>query len=107
MQNTTDKTNIKATINSFSKGNLTENGLKLFQSLGYVTERKAHLNKPTFAEFKENYNDGSSKFNEDKALVQDWKYVDLLFQLSKEEVLKQTHNPHNKHKQPNPQNGNS
>ncbi|MBL7894518.1 MAG: N-6 DNA methylase [Bacteroidia bacterium] len=90
MEDLGTKINIISAINSFSKGSLTENGLKLFQSLGYITERKAHLSKPTFKEFKDSYIEASSKFNETKALVHDWKYVDLLFQLSKEEVLKQT-----------------
>ncbi|HXB41231.1 MAG TPA: TaqI-like C-terminal specificity domain-containing protein [Bacteroidia bacterium] len=90
MQDSANKLNIKSSITSFVKGNLTENGIKLFQSLGYVTERQAHLDKPTYTEFKDSYIDSNSKFNEEKALVEDWKYVDLLFQLSKEEVLKQT-----------------
>ncbi|MFH1422374.1 MAG: hypothetical protein ABIH42_06650 [Planctomycetota bacterium] len=84
------KKDIIFSLQSFSGGNLTEHALKLFQALGYNTERQAPLHKPTFAEFKDSYIFATSKFNEAKALVQDWKYVDLLFQLSKEEVLKQT-----------------
>src|SRR3990172_9437120 len=82
--------NIKKRIQAFSGGDLTANALQLFQTLGYNTERQAPLDKPTFAEFKESYIQPSSPFNEKKALVTEWKYVDLLFQLSKEEVLKQT-----------------
>jgi len=83
------KQNIKQSIQSFSKGNLTTNALKLFQTLGYNTERQAPFDRPDYPTFKESFIDIQSKFNEDKALGRDWKYVDLLFQISKEEVLKQ------------------
>src|SRR3990172_5384910 len=84
------KRKIDQSIQAFSQGNLTANALQLFQNLGYNTERHAPLDKPTFAEFRESYIQPSPPFNEKKALVTEWKYVDLLFQLSKEEVLKQT-----------------
>ena len=82
------KTNIKEALQSFAKGNLTEKSLELFEELGYVTSRRAPLYKPTYAEFKDTYI-GDKKFDEAKARTSEWKYVDLLFQLSKEEVLKQ------------------
>lgn len=83
------KKDIKSSLQAFSKGNLSMNALKLFQGLGYVTERQAPLHKPNFEEFKDTYTDGK-RFDETKALSSEWKFVDLLFQLSKEEVLKQT-----------------
>ncbi len=83
------KQKIQSALQSFSKGNLTENALNLFQTLGYNTERQSPLNKPTFAAFKASFIDNQSTFNEEKAKVGDWKYVDLLFQLSKEEILRQ------------------
>ncbi len=82
------KSNIKSAIQAFAEGNLTENSIELFEKLGYVTERRAPLHKPTFAEFKDTYI-GDKKFDEAKAKTKDWKYVDLLFQLSKEEIQKQ------------------
>src|SRR3954466_7605977 len=83
------KTEIKLSLQVFESGNLTFNSLNLFKKLGYITERQAPLHKPTFIEFKESYIVGK-KFDETKAKAKEWKYVDLLFQLSKEEVLKQT-----------------
>ena len=83
------KNDIKFSLQEFASGNLTSNALKLFQLLGYITERQAPLHKTTFAEFKDTFIDGK-KFDESRARVSEWKYVDLLFQLSKEEVLKQT-----------------
>ena len=82
------KLSIKEALQSFAKGNLTEKSLNLFENLGYVTERRAPLHKPTYAEFKDTYI-GDKKFDEAKTKTSEWKYVDLLFQLSKEEVLKQ------------------
>ncbi|MEI8129799.1 MAG: hypothetical protein WCG95_09325, partial [bacterium] len=82
------KSNIKEALQSFAKGNLTEKSIELFEKLGYVTERRAPLHKPTFDEFNDTYI-GDKKFDENKAKISDWKYVDLLFQLSKEEVQKQ------------------
>jgi adenine-specific DNA-methyltransferase len=82
------KTNIKEALQSFAKGNITEKSLELFEELGYITSRRAPLYKPTYTEFKDTYI-GDRKFDETKAKASEWKYVDLLFQLSKEEVLKQ------------------
>ncbi|MES2654346.1 MAG: TaqI-like C-terminal specificity domain-containing protein [Bacteroidota bacterium] len=82
------KKEINKSLNAFASGNFTTNGLNFFQTLGYVTERQSPLHKPSFKEFEDTYIDGK-KFDELKAKTKEWKYVDLLFQLSKEEVLKQ------------------
>ncbi|MFH1005168.1 MAG: Eco57I restriction-modification methylase domain-containing protein, partial [Bacteroidota bacterium] len=83
------KSEIKDSLKAFASGNFTANALKFFQTLDYVTERQSPLLNPTFKEFQETYIDGK-KFDKTKAKASEWKYVDLLFQLSKEEVLKQT-----------------
>jgi len=82
------KSEIQKTIKDFAEGNLTENALKLFQTLSYDTDRQAPLNKSAFVEFKDNFITPEKSFNESKALCSKWKYVDLLFQLSKEEIFK-------------------
>ena len=82
------KSKIQEALQLFLKGNLTKNSLNLFEKLGYVTERRAPLDKPTFAEFRETYII-DHKFDEAKAKAKEWVYVDLLFQLSKEEVSRQ------------------
>jgi len=83
------KIEISNSLKSFASGNLTSNALKFFETLGYITDRQAPLHIPTFEEFKETYIDGR-KFDETKAKVEEWEYVDLLFQLSEYEVLNQT-----------------
>lgn len=82
------KTNIQEALQAFSKGNLTKNSLDLFGKLGYITERRAPLDKPTFDEFQDTYI-SDQRFDETKARVKEWKYVDLLFQLSREEISQQ------------------
>ncbi|MCF8302144.1 MAG: Eco57I restriction-modification methylase domain-containing protein [Bacteroidales bacterium] len=83
------RTRIKDAIKRFTSGNLTENALNLFKVLGYNKERQAPLQEKTFEEFKDDFIE-AQEFNEDKALVNDWRYVDLLFQLTKEEIAKQS-----------------
>lgn len=80
---------IERAIKAFSSGNLTENSLKLFQELGYNTNRQQPLPEKTFACFKEYYIDTNSRFNEEKSLATEWQQIDLLFQLTKEEVTAQ------------------
>lgn len=83
------KTNIQKALNAFSKGNLTSNSLELFTKLGYNTERQSSLDKPNYKEFEENYVNDNPKFKSDKAKIIEWKYVDLLFQISRSEITLQ------------------
>ncbi len=83
------KTAIKLSLQAFASGNLTSNSLQFFEGLGYITERQDLFQKTTFAEFRDRYIE-EKKFDETKAKASEWLYVNLLFQLSKEEVLKQT-----------------
>lgn len=89
MSNTDLKTQIQQAISAFAQGDLTTSALNLFQVLGYDTGRQAPLTQKNFEEFKEDYIDQDKNFNEEKALCSDWTYVDLLFQLSKEEISRQ------------------
>ncbi|MDP3442110.1 MAG: hypothetical protein Q8T08_04550, partial [Ignavibacteria bacterium] len=83
------KTNIQKALNAFSKGNLTSNSLGLFTKLGYNTERQSSLDTRTYKEFEENYVNDNPKFKSDKAKITEWKYVDLLFQISRSEITLQ------------------
>ena len=84
------KINIKDSLNAFASGNLTQNALNLFRILGYNTERSDHLHTPQYRDFKSDFVSGSTvSFDEVKALTSEWKYVDLLFQLSQAEMTKQ------------------
>lgn len=82
------KTNIQNSIKAFNSGNLTQNGLDFFSNLGYNTQRNAPLVYPTYEDFQNSFI-VEQKFDKTKAKIDEWKYVDLLFQLSKEEISQQ------------------
>jgi adenine-specific DNA-methyltransferase len=84
------KQQIQNAIIKFNKGDLFENSINLFKTLGYNTERQDFLDKPSFKVFKETYINSRSNFNETKAQVEQWKSIHLLFQLSKAELSKQS-----------------
>lgn len=83
------KQEIERSLKAFTSGNLRDSGMKLFQALGYITERQAPLSKPTYSVFRDDFVRNEKAFDEKKALTGEWKTVDLLFQLTKLEVLKQ------------------
>lgn len=80
---------LTTTLQSFKNGNLTDCALSLFQTLCYNTSRQAPLSNPTYAEFYDSYAVHSPRFREDKAYADQWEYVDLLFQLSADELRSQ------------------
>lgn len=84
-KNTDEKLNIQEAIKAFANDDITNAGINLFSVLGYDTSLQAPLDKKTYMEFKENYIDSSpsaDRFSEEKALVSDWKSIDILFQLT-------------------------
>ncbi len=83
------KDDIKKLIKEFRDNDVSNTALKLFEKLGYNTERQNRLQERTFKTFTSSYIHSDSKFDETKALVAEWKSVDLLFQLSKDEISDQ------------------
>jgi hypothetical protein len=75
---------------TFTNGDLSTNALSLFSTLGYNTDRQNPFSEKTYRFFKESFLHGDTRFNQEKAMVSEWNYVDLLFQLSGEEITKQT-----------------
>ena len=82
---------IQSAIKNFSKETLTDQAINLFKTLGYNTERQSPFISKSYKEFKDNYGEcfEEKKFNEKKALVKEWKSIDLLFQLTRDEVSDQ------------------
>jgi len=89
MQTFDTKTNISNSIKAFQKGKLSQNSLDLFKTLGYNTERQLPFEEKSYSWFRAEFLDDSVELKEDKALTADWNYIDLLFQLSKEELSNQ------------------
>ena len=86
-KNTDEKLNILEAVKAFAKDDISKAGINLFSTLGYDTSLQAPLDDKTYQEFKETYIEGSpnaERFNEEKALVENWKSIDILFQLTNE-----------------------
>jgi hypothetical protein len=80
----TTKEQIQSVINTFKNGDLTQCTLSLFETLGYNTKRRASFHQKTSRYFIENY--GHTKFSSDRALTKEWKSINILFQLTSEEM---------------------
>jgi hypothetical protein len=83
------KKNLATAVIAFQQGRLYENGLKLFEALGYNTSRTLPLDNPSYKEFNETYDAEKEGFNQKKAYVEEWKKIQLLFQLTSEEMIEQ------------------
>lgn len=77
---------VKASVISFSKSSLRDNAINLFNSLGYNTNKDLCLELNTFEGFEEDFLEESKGFSKEKALSKEWEKVELLFQLTNEEV---------------------
>ncbi len=80
------KVKIKDSVLNFKNGDFRTNAISLFELLGYNTDRQAPLESKTFAGFLEFVDSSGKTINQDKALCIEWKYIDLLFQITKEEI---------------------
>ena len=80
---------IQSAIKDFSKETLTDQAIHLFKTLGYNIERQNPFPQKSYNFFKESFLDSNSRFNQEKALVKEWKSIDLLFQLTRDEVSDQ------------------
>ena len=82
------KRDIETALKSFSSGSFSKNAIALFGALGYNTSRQNPFVNKTTVEFEENFGHAFAEknFNKEKARFAEWKSVDLLFQLSREEL---------------------
>ena len=83
-KNSDEKYNIQEAIKAFAKDDMSNAGINLFTTLGYNTSLQAPLDNKKFDEFNELYVQSSpncERFSKDRALVSDWKSIDILFQL--------------------------
>ena len=79
------KNDIKNDINNFTDGNLADNARHLLDTLGYRSERTMPLDPNTAERFIESL-DPSNTLNRKRARVDEWEFVDLLFQLTGDEI---------------------
>ena len=81
------KEEIKQALLQFADGNLADNAKNLLNVLGYRSERTMQLDPNTPDGFLSAFElEDEEKFNPKRALVEEWESVDLLFQLTDEEI---------------------
>ena len=79
------KAAIKDVLNRFATGDLIENARNLLDTLGYQSERTLALESNTAEAFIATY-DSQGILNHDRALTGEWSSIDLLFQLSGDDL---------------------
>ncbi|GAK51874.1 type IIS restriction/modification enzyme [Candidatus Moduliflexus flocculans] len=77
---------IQRAIINFSQKPVEQAAIKLFTTLGYDTTRQNPFPEKSFAFFKDSFLEDDARFDEEKAHVNEWQSVDLLFQLTAHEV---------------------
>ncbi|WP_068816189.1 hypothetical protein [Phormidesmis priestleyi] len=80
------KENILRDLKRFERGDLVESAIALFRTLGYGTDKRVSLDQPTAASFLNSFN-GDGVLKPEKARVDEWQSVDLLFQLTKDKIV--------------------
>ncbi len=83
---TTSKENIKTALQHFADGNLDDNARNLLTVLGYHSERRIDL-EPNTADGFINHFDSHNTLNRERGLLNEWESIDLLFQLTEEEIV--------------------
>lgn len=76
---------IKSSIQKFTKTPLSDAASELLNTLGYQSDKKLLIQLGTAEKFKAEF-DTKNIFNNEKALASDWKSIDLLFQITDEEI---------------------
>ena len=79
------KSSIKNALKQFTSGNLADNTLHLLDILGYRSERTMSLEPNTAEKFIDNF-DPSKTINANRARLDEWESIDLLFQLTGGEI---------------------
>ena len=79
------KNDIKHALQRFTDGNLADNARQLLDTLGYRSERTIALEPNTAEEFIDNF-DPSNTMNPNRARLNEWESIDLLFQLTATEI---------------------
>lgn len=85
MDTPVSKEQIQNALKAFASGNLRDNARRLLNVLGYRSEKRIDLSPNTADAFLETF-DPEKKLNAKTALLDHWRSIDLLFQLTGDEV---------------------
>ena len=81
------KEEIEGALHQFASGDLADNAKHLLNVLGYESQRTMQLDPNTSDGFLSAFElEDEEKFNPKRALVEEWESIDLLFQLTEEEI---------------------
>ena len=86
----TTKQNIEQSIKSLSNNNFLESAKTFLNSLGYYSDKTLRLSPNNFIGFSKFFDITKNNFNEEKACVKDWNKVDIVFQLSDDDLSTQS-----------------
>ncbi len=89
MNNTPYKTTITRALRRFVGDDLANNARSLLETLGYRSDRTIAFEPNTADGFIETF-DPFGEMSADKALLQEWESIDLLFQLTEGEIVENT-----------------
>jgi hypothetical protein len=79
------KNSIADSLSSFSKGSLLKNTTALFNTLGYYSDKTFDLSPNSADSFLDTF-DKKNIFRKDKAILKNWRTIDVVFQLTDEEI---------------------
>ncbi|KAF0178662.1 MAG: hypothetical protein FD164_2181 [Nitrospirae bacterium] len=82
------KKRIQDVLASFASGNLSDNAKALLNVLRYESDRTVQLSPNNYRGFSELFQPSAGNFNPDKAKVQEWQSVDIIFQLTEDDIKK-------------------
>jgi len=85
MSTADQKEKIKEALAACRQGSLRDNARKLFETLGYASTKQVDLDPNSSEAFLEEF-DSEQRINYAHALINQWQSVDILFQLTTEEV---------------------
>ena len=80
------KKSIQEVLSSFASGNLSDNAKGLLNALGYSSDRTFQLTPNTFEGLSEYFD--TSRIDEKKIRKADWQSVDIVFQLTEDDIKK-------------------
>jgi adenine-specific DNA-methyltransferase len=79
------KTLIVDGLSAFNNGSLLENATSLLNTLGYYSDKSLDLSPNSADNFLDTF-DGKNIFQKEKALLESWRSIDIVFQLTDEEI---------------------
>lgn len=82
------KEQIQTGLNGFSVGTFADNAKSLLNVLGYESDRTFSLTPNNYKAFSELFNVVPGNFDPEKARVKDWQSIDIIFQLTEDDIKK-------------------